>query len=687
MSGSFTPPGRPRRSLPPVLVTTIVTALLALHWWWGVSALIGTGVTNDEPVHMTSGYCYWHFNDYRMQPENGNLPQRWAALPLLTMHPYLDPTEEPYLWHVSQQWRISNNFLFRSGNSADYMVFCSRAVMAFWTVATALLVFCWSRRLWGDAGGIFSLALYVVSPTMLAQGPLATSDMCGAFWLVAATGAWWRASRELRWTTVLLSCAATGLAFVAKFSAVLLVPVFVLLIVWQVWAPEPLTIAWGRRHTASRTIRSHLGKAGVLTGLFAANAVAAWAVIWTFFGWRYSAFSTALPVAWHFYLPTADIVGKTGLINAAITEGFKLRLFPQAFIHGFAHVRFQEEQRAAFLLGRYSNTGWWWFFPYAFLVKSTVGEVLVTGALIIGATMRWGRPGVARWGRFRGDCHRLAPLLALGLVYGTFSLLSHLNIGQRHILPMYPLLFIMAGALMTVGIDRWLRRTAVVLVLLSTVESLWIRPHYLAFFNFLSGGPSQGWRQLVDSSLDWGQDLPSLAKWLHTHRRPGERVYLSYFGADNPRYEGLGSAIELSPYYVYGRQRRWVTLRPGLYCIGATLLQDVYSPFRGEWDAAREGYYQHLLKEMRAQLAAGTRSRDLPEFDVGPNRLLWQLDRLRFARLCTYLRLRKPDAVINYTIFVYRLSAHEVHVAVDGSAHQLAKMMRQAMAKSDGGSR
>lgn len=687
MSASTIPHSRRQRSLPPVLVTTIVTALLALHWWLGVSALIGTGVTNDEPVHMTSGYCYWHFDDYRMQPENGNLPQRWAALPLLTMHLHLDPAKEPLLWHVSQQWRIANRFLFLSGNDADYMVFCSRAVMALWSVGAALLVFFWSRRLWGDAGGIFSLALYVVSPTMLAQGSLATSDMCGAFWLVAATGAWWRASREMRWTTLLVSCAATGLAFVAKFSAVLLVPVFILLIIWQVVAPQPLTAAWRLRGAAPRVIRSRLGKAGLLAGLFAANAVAAWAIIWTFFGWRYNAFSPALPVAWHFYLPTALIVGKSGLINASILAGFKWKLFPQAFIHGFAHVRFQAEQRAAFLLGRYSNTGWWWFFPYAFLVKSTVGEVLVTGALILGAAMRWGRPGVPRLERFRDDCYRLAPLLTLGVVYGTFSLMSHLNIGQRHILPMYPLLFIMAGALMTISIDRWLRRTAVILLLLSSVESFWIRPHYLAFFNFLSGGPSQGWRQLVDSSLDWGQDLPALGKWVHAHRRPGEPVYLSYFGADNPRYEGLGWAIELSPYYTYGRPRRWVELRPGLYCISATLLQDVYSPFRGPWTKDREGYYQHLLKKMRAQLAAGTRSPYIPQFDEGPNSPLWQLDRLRFARLCTYLRLRKPDAVINYTIFVYRLSAHEVHVAVDGSAPQLARMMRKAMAKSDGESR
>lgn len=687
MAGSSAIARRSRTSLPPALVTAIVATLLALHWWLGVSALIGTGVTNDEPIHITSGYCYWHFNDYRMQPENGNLPQRWAALPLLTMHPYLDPAKEARLWHVSQQWNISNNFLFRSGNDADYMVFCARAAMALWTVATGLLVFCWSRRLWGDVGGIFSLALYVVSPTTLAQGPLATSDMCAAFWLVAAVGAWWRASHDLKWSTLLLSCAATGLAFVAKFSAVLLVPIFVLLILWQFLAPGPLTVTWRGRGHPSRSVESRVGKAAVLGGLFVAHAVAAWAIIWTFFGWRYSAFSPVLPAAWRFYLPTGMIVGSSGLVNDAITEGFKLRLFPQAFIHGFAHVRYQGESRGAFLLGHYSNSGWWWFFPYAFLVKSTLGEVLVTAALVLGAALRWTKPGIARGAQFLRDCHRLAPLLTLGAVYWTFSLMTALNIGQRHILPMYPVLFILAGALMSGAVRRWLRGLAVVFLLCSVAASFWIRPHYLAFFNVLSGGPSDGWRQLVDSSLDWGQDLPALARWVHAHRRPGETVYLSYFGAGNPAYEGLGFATELSPYYTYGRKRRWVKLGPGLYCISATLLQDVYSPIRGPWTADREGYYQHLRKTMRARLAAGTISPDLNDFGEGPNHDLWVLDRMRFARLCTYLRLRRPDAVINYSIFVYRLSAHEVHVVVDGTAGELGGMMQQAITQSSGRSR
>ena len=90
--------------------------------------------------------------------------------------------------------------------------------------------------------------------------------------------------------------------------------------------------------------------------------------------------------------------------------------------------------------------------------------------------------------------------------------------------------------------------------------------------------------------------------------------------------------------------------------------------------------YEVLLKKMRAELASGVRSPDLIDFGEGPNKDLWDLDRLRFARLCTYLRMRRPDAVINYTIFVYRLDAREVHGAVNGSIQEFTDLLETAWA-------
>ena len=673
--------------LPSVVVTSAVTLLLALHWWLGVSALTGRGVTNDETAHLVSGYSYWRFNDYRLQPENGNLPQRWGALSLFLLQPppRLDPAKESRQWHNSSVWRIGQLFFFGSGNDTDYMLFCARATMAFWSVAAGLLVFCWSRRLWGHAGGLCSLALYAVSPTTLAHGPLVTSDMCAAFWLLAAAGAWWRVSRELTWSNLLLSCTATGLAFVAKFSAGVLLPVFGLLILWTTFMPGPVLIAWGRSPAARRVVAAMAGKLGVLLALLVVHGIATWAIIWTFFGCRYSAFAPGLPPAWKFYVPWDVVMPPTGLWHALIASARTWHLLPEAYLQGFSYMLYAAAGRGSFLLGNYSITGWWWFFPYAWWAKSTLGELVAAAAILSVAIAYWWR---LMWCRHQvpkkagPDFARLVPLVVFAGVYGAVSITSHLNIGQRHILPVYLVLFVIAGALVRPAAGAPGRYLAALVLILSAIESWAIRPYYLTFYNIAAGGPTAGWRQLVDSSFDWGQGLPELAVWVRQHRRPGEPVYLSYFGTDDPFYEGI-QGEELSPYYALGRPRRWFELKPGLYCISATMLQDVYSAVRGPWTMEREQAYVQLRRAMRTELAAGTRSPVFDDFGEGPSKPLWELDRLRFARLCTYLRVRRPDAVIGYNQFVYHLDTHEVHVAVDGSLQEMSVLMEWAMAQKD----
>jgi hypothetical protein len=320
-------------------------------------------------------------------------------------------------------------------------------------------------------------------------------------------------------------------------------------------------------------------------------------------------------------------------------------------------------------------------------------------------------------------------LLALGIVYGTASLSSHLNIGQRHILPLYPILFILAGSLAvrarkisfemspapsgagcinpvapresfdgtqalsgTEGSARTIGHRgvfqapflagigatlAVIIVGIAVVETGGIRPNYLSFFNQLVGGPKNGWRLLGDSSLDWGQNLPRLQAWLEANRKPNERVCLTQFGADDPFYRGI-KATEVSPYYSFGRPLQWGPLGGGLYCIGASMLQDASSPYSGPWTHQREATYQHLRAKIQAGISKGTRS---PIFGVGESDdlELWSLDRARFARLCMYLRARSPNAVVGNTIFIYRLSDDEIRNAVDGSLTDLAIAIEAAI--------
>jgi hypothetical protein len=652
---------RPSVSRP--VVTAFVACLLAIHAWLSLTATIKLGVTADETAHLTGGYSYWRFNDYRLQPENGNLPQRWAALPLLALQPHMDPAEQPELWSRSHVWRIGQGFFFESGNNTDFMLLAARAAMLFWSIATGLLVFIWSRRLWGDGGGLLSLSCYALSPTTLAHAPLVTSDMCAAFCLLASAGAWSRATRRIDVSTVCLSLLAAGLAAVSKFSCVLLLPIASLIALCAVFRSEPIAVGHSGAVISRRGARFC-----VLLGLGILHVAFAWIAVWASFGFRYEAFSPALPMAAKFFVAWPDVMPDHGVWRWLFETARGHHLLPEAYLQGFAYVLTAAKQRGAFAAGQFSTTGWWWFFPYSFLVKSSISELLVTVLILVAAVANWRRAARVQ---MIASFQRLAPLIVIGLVYIGFSLSSHLNIGHRHILPLYPLLFIIAGALLANTVKRATIGALTLVCSLAVLELGAVQPHFLAFFNSLSGGPAAGWRHLVDSSLDWGQNLPRLAEWLKREQQPGEHVYLSMFGSDDPVYNGI-DAVELAPYYSFGRRRQWVELKPGLYCISATMLQDVYSPFAGPWTAEREAIYKKLLRMMRAELARGDRTPDLGEFGLGPERPLWNLDRARFARLCILLRARKPEAVVGHTVFVHRLTARELHVAIEGTFVELA---------------
>jgi hypothetical protein len=238
------------------------------------------------------------------------------------------------------------------------------------------------------------------------------------------------------------------------------------------------------------------------------------------------------------------------------------------------------------------------------------------------------------------------PLAVTALVVALIALRSNLNIGDRHILALYPILFVALGLLAT---RRALLVTALVFLTGHAAASFALRPHYLASFNALAGGPAHAHRLFVDSSLDWGQDLPSLRTWLAAQRRPGEKIYLGYFGnAWTPHYGVRPDHFLPSVSYIVRPPHLPYSLEPGLYCVSATTLAEVYSAYRGPWTPGME------------QLWQGFRA-------TPPTAENYQtFDELRFARLCKFLQLREPDANAGYSILIFRLTADDLRSALAG---------------------
>jgi hypothetical protein len=638
-----------------------VALLLALHFAMAVGSKLHESTTSDEIAHLTGGFTYWKFGDYRLQPENGNLPQRWVALPAAIGGARFPDLDQEF-WKKSDVWVMGHEFFYETGEDHFPKLMWARAMTGLFSIAVGALVFCWSRRLFGTAGGFVSLAFFVFSPTFLAHGGYATSDVCIALFMLASMGAWWRHLEKPGAGPFLLSAVVFGLACVAKFSAVFLIPMMAL--------------------CAAAFALANPGQLWRIARSAAGHAAAAYVVIWAFYGFRYSAFSPDVPHADQFIQSWPDMYAHTGRVGQVIHFLAKIKALPEAFLYGAAYVAETTKTRGAFLNGQYSLVGWRTYFLWAFAFKTTLPFIAASAIGAWVAVRSRIKTAAAPGGRLSGLLP-LAPLAALFLVYWIVSIQSHLNIGHRHLMPIYPVLFILAGAM-----GPWLARPlgwrallAAGLIAWHVGESARVAPHYLAYFNELAGGPSGGSNHLVDSSLDWGQDLPGLKGWLDANRHPGEDVYLAYFGTGEPRYYNFPSK-RLAYINGFHEDEPYIPIGPGIYCVGATMLEQVYSSVHGPWTAELDQEYQFLksFEPMFDAYARDPAARAKLDLELSPAKWTASRDRfmhLRFSRLCYYLRVRKPDAVIGYSIFVYRLSAEEVRAATGGSLRDWSSLIER----------
>lgn len=650
-----------------------VALLLGLHAWLALSATREKSATFDEPLHMVGGYSYSAEGDFRLHPENGVLPQRWAGAALGRLAPTLPREGYDEAWRTSDIAALSDGFLYDVGNDHRALLATARRAAMLWSVALGIVVFAWAWTLWGAAGAFLALALHAISPTMLAHGALVTSDMSGALFVLLASWAWSRHLDRLTLGTLALSAVVAGLAAIAKFSAAVLPPLFVLMAFWKLVMLPSWTLQVGQ----PRELRGLGARAGWIAVAALVHALVAALIIWAAFDFRFSPVGHDMPAMAQYYRLWSDALPNAGLMRSSLVAMREWHVLPEAYIYGFGFVLRFAESRPAFLHGEFGSSGWWWFFPYAFAVKSTIAELVVVFATLGLAVAAWRARQVERWEWLRSNANGVLPLIALAATYLALSLTSSLNIGHRHLLLLYPILFIAAGGIVVTGAARWRRGLALAVIVVGALESFAVRPHYLAFFNASVGGPASGWRHLVDSSLDWGQDMPALVDWVRANRKQDEALYYSIFGQRRAAAFGL-EGTEIAPGYS-ARPRPWADWGPGLYAISATNLQDVYSPFAGAWDQKLEVEFQMLMRKMRAEREQDpSKSMIGSSPEIGENH--WTLERLQYARLVNYLRLRKPEATLGYSIFVHRLSREEARVLTSGLPREYLALLDQAQA-------
>ncbi|MEN9661062.1 MAG: hypothetical protein RL324_11 [Verrucomicrobiota bacterium] len=660
------------------------TLLLSLYWILAVSASPRVGVTADEILHLTAGYSYWEQNDYRLQPENGTLAMRAAALPLLAMDlkfPSLDSEN----WKHSFVPDIGREFFYGLGNPLDRMMLAGRAMIALFGVLTLWLVWRWSRRLFGETAGLVSLALAAFCPALLAHGGLVTSDMALTACLLAAVTAFWRVIHVVTWGRIAATVLAGGAVLLAKMSGVLVAPMLAGLLVLRWLRPAPLVVQLGGPtrwvRSKSRTIVATLA---LTAGLCAGSII----LLWAGYGFRFEGFNRARSEATSYFFSWPQLLDEEAVPDNVEQLGAKSHLMdppnalhpsamthliatlrdhhllPEAYLWGFAHTYKYSKSRSAFLDGDYRSDGWPQYFPLAFLYKTTLPALFLI-ALALGG-LAWtalkGSPRQRRW------FYRALPLLVLAAIYWASAIPAHLNIGHRHILPIYPVAYILAGAaavwLLTLPIPRLGRWALGATLAFHAFEAVAARPFFLSYFNAAAGGSDNGWRHLIDSSYDWGQGLPDLKQWLTAKSARGDttKVFVTYFGSDSPQARGLAVTRFADEITDFGPRAFPLLPTGGWFIISATHFQRVYLHLMGPWSLR----YEQLYSEMRTNLSSDRARRQDPADQATMLRDAKDLEALRFGRLCNFLRDRPPEAVIGGSLLAFHLTDAEVRTALDG---------------------
>lgn len=648
-----------------------VIAILVLHFLLGFASMSRKTPTFDETVHLTAGYCFWEFNDYRMNPENGNFPQRWAAIPLLLDDKIIPPVFIENSSLESNQWYASYQFLYDSGNNPDKMFLKGRTMMLLLSIMLGICVFEISKRIFGYEGGLVSLFLYALSPTILANAQLITSDITSVFAFILSTWTLWRLLHKVNLFNLVASSLSVSLLCLSKMSAPIILPVFLILLVVRLKRKLPLAVKLGKWRITADSQQKQLF---IFIACGIMNCVAAFFFIWASCGFRYD----MIDVKHGKYQNVGEnwkmLQTEPGLTENVINVFRKYRILPEAYLYGYQFVLKNSQFRYAYLNGKSHLTGWWYFFPYSCLVKTPIPTLLLLLILSVYAYLRLsGKLFGCLSDAQKEKLYLALPFGILCLTYLIFALTSNMNIGHRHVLLLYPCAFIFMGAAASLfhHAKKYLKAIMILILLWICYDSFSIYPHYLAYFNRIAGGPENGYKHLVDSSLDWGQDLVTLREWLATNNTNREEVYISYFGtASIDRYVKANKL----PSYRGDEGGYAFRLGCGIYCISATMRTLIYMPeFFKSGDLSQgtldENRYKELETELEPLFAAENNPESFQAMLKEKGREYWisrykLFHLLRFVKLAKFIQPLKPDANAGYSILIYRLTDDDIAKAL-----------------------
>lgn len=497
---------------------------LSLRWGARVSAFLVLSVhagllawsiprqspTADEPFHLAAGLRRLLHGKFDVDLGNPPLAGTIAALPVMLAKPETD-------WRgIPSSFRVGSDFLRANGARSFWLIAVARWACIPLSLLGAYVCYRWARELYGAPSGVLALVMWCFCPNVLAHGQLVTADMAATALGLAAFYAFWKWLNDASWSGAAVAGAALGLAELSKFVWVVLYLVWPLL--WMISAGSQ-----GISRFRRAALRQSAQLALIL--LMATNMT----------NLGYLCDGSFQPLGEYYFASERlhRIVGSTGNNSLASFLPSLPVPFPANYVRGIDQVTsFLEGAHGTYLRGTWSEQGVWYYYLYGLFIKVPLGTWLIGFTALVSPLA--GRRYSAGW---RSELLVLAPpLVVLFFVSALPGYQSHV----RYVLPGLPFLFVWASKTARAFARKDWPFTAIVCtgVAWLTASSLWVYPHSLSYFNELVGGPRRGHEHLLDSNIDWGQDLLYLKRWLDEH--PGARpFYLTCSAAMDPRLAGI----------------------------------------------------------------------------------------------------------------------------------------------------
>jgi hypothetical protein len=542
----------------------------------------------DEQAHIPAGYSYVKYNDMRLNPEHPPLLKDLAGLFLLPFNPKFPTETAEWQNGINEQWTLGKIFIH--SNNADQITFWSRFPIILIALLLGFFIYKWTKELAGTAAGLFALLLYAADPNILGHNHYVTTDLGIAAFIFIAFYFFIRFLKKPIWKNVLLAGIFLSLAELAKFSGVLLFPIFTLAaVIYAIFKKVELD-------------KSKIREIGEYAGKYILVIVICFVSIWILY--QYNTFNMPPEKVQDI---ARTVFGDTGSGKIAKSVVIQMSTLPllkgmsEYFLGVFMVFVRITGGNTYYFLGKVSNHASQSYFPIVFLLKETLAMlILILFSLFYGAygTLKNIFSGNQEffitniWEKFKIYLRESVvqySMLGFILLYAYLSVTGNLNIGFRHLFPILPVAYVLVSK----TIFGWLKKinseiTKKTLGIILALFCVWIIlepviafPSYLSYYNEIAGGHLNGYKYVADSNTDWGQDLKRLNNWVKKNNI--DKIRVDYFGGASPAYY-LGD--KFVPWH------SGLDEEPGWYAISATFLEESIHREKNPGDKS----YEWILK-------------------------------------------------------------------------------------------